>query len=117
MEANLEAHRVARVCGDLADRDHGSHRPREHHGARKFLCRTPHHLGHHADVRRVSRTAVPDPGTHGRSAMNLLAAFRSVVTRPAVPIVAIATLALGLGVNAAIFSLTREMLLRPLPYR
>jgi putative ABC transport system permease protein len=42
---------------------------------------------------------------------------RSLASRPVFPAVAVATLALGLGVNAAIFSLTREVLLRPLPYR
>jgi len=43
--------------------------------------------------------------------------LRSLAARPLLPIVAVATLTLGLGVNAAIFSLTREILLRPLPYR
>ena len=44
-------------------------------------------------------------------------AFRALASRPGFTAVAIATLTLGLGVNAAIFSLTREVLLRPLPYR
>src|SRR5262245_45584469 len=44
-------------------------------------------------------------------------AVRALIARPALTATAVATLALGLGVNAAIFSLTRAMLLRPLPYR
>ncbi len=44
-------------------------------------------------------------------------AWRSIASRPVVAAVAIATIAVGLGVNAAIFSLTREVLLQPLPYK
>src|SRR5215207_8087 len=44
-------------------------------------------------------------------------ALRALVSRPAYAAVAVATLALGFGVNAAIFSMTRSILLRPLPYR
>jgi len=53
----------------------------------------------------------------GQVTMNIPRSLRSLASRPAFPVVAVATLALGLGVNAAIFSLTREVLLRPLPYR
>src|SRR5258706_16141493 len=49
--------------------------------------------------------------------VNIRRSLRSLASRPVLPAVAVATLALGLGVNTAIFSLTREVLLRPLPYR
>src|SRR5262245_29034529 len=44
-------------------------------------------------------------------------AFRALLARPGFTVVAIATLTLGFGVNAAVFSLTRAVLLRELPYR
>src|SRR5215204_4557081 len=48
---------------------------------------------------------------------NLKLAFRTLFNSPFVTVVAIISLALGIGANAAIFSIFNHMLLRPLPVR
>src|SRR6185437_1430144 len=48
---------------------------------------------------------------------NLKLAFRTLLKSPFVTCVAVLSLALGIGANAAIYSMFNELLLRPLPVR
>src|ERR1051325_145554 len=47
---------------------------------------------------------------------DLIQAFRSLVRTPWFTAVALATLALGIGVNSALFSVVKSVLLEQLPY-
>ena len=48
---------------------------------------------------------------------DLTLAVRNLIRRPAFAMTAVLLLALGAGANAAVFSVVRGILLRPLPYQ
>ena len=83
-----------------------------------YVMRSLWGLGATAVLERLPRPGgrkTPGGLTRGLG-MDLRLAWRGMIRRPGLSLAVILTLILGIGVNAAVFSMVNGLLLRPLPY-